>query len=79
MFDRVKGQAAQGTQWMTGAVGNGVWTGIALRDVLALAGTTAEAVSVLLVGLDTESPEGGWRRLCQSRRRLIPIHSWHTG
>ena len=28
MFDLVKGQPAQGTQWMTGAVGNGEWTGV---------------------------------------------------
>ena len=62
MFDLVKGQAAKDTQWKTGAVGNGVWTGVSLRYVLELAGVTADAVSVLLVGLDTESPEGGWRR-----------------
>lgn len=62
MFDLVKGQAAQGTQWMTGAVGNAAWTGVAIRDVLALAGVNDDAASVLLVGLDSDSPEGGWRR-----------------
>ena len=63
MFDIVKGQAAQGTQWGTGAIGNGEWTGASLRDVLILAGITNAAVSVLLIGQDTESPEGGFRRV----------------
>ncbi len=72
MFDLVKGQAAQGTQWLTGAVGNGVWTGVSLRDALELAGVTADAASVLLVGLDTESPEGGWRRALPIAKALDP-------
>ncbi len=63
MFDLVKGQAAKGTQWKTGAVGNGVWTGAAMRDVLERAGITEEAASVLLIGLDTGSPEEGFRRV----------------
>ena len=63
MFDLVKGQAAKGTQWKTGAVGNGVWTGATMRDVLERAGITEEAVSVLLIGLDTGSPEEGFRRV----------------
>ncbi len=62
MFDRVQGRAAEGTQWGTGGVGNGEWTGVALRDVLDLAGIRDDAVSVLLVGLDRESPEEGFRR-----------------
>ena len=61
MFDLLKGQKASGTQWMTGAVGNGEWVGVALRDVLTLAGIEDSAVSVLLVGLDRESPEEGFR------------------
>lgn len=63
MFDLVKGQPAQGTQWMTGAVGNGEWTGVPLREVLTLAGITQDAVSVLLIGLDKDSPEEGFRRV----------------
>ncbi len=63
MFDLVKGRPAQGTQWMTGAVGNGEWTGVSLREVLTLAGITEQAVSVLLVGLDRDSPEEGFRRV----------------
>ncbi len=72
MFDLVKGQAASGTQWMTGAVGNAVWTGVSLRDVLELAGVTSDAASVLLVGLDAESPEGGWRRALPIEKALEP-------
>ena len=63
MFDLVKGRPAQGTQWMTGAVSNGDWTGVSLRDVLTLAGITKETVSVLLIGLDADSPEEGFRRV----------------
>jgi len=63
MFDRVQGRAAEGTQWGTGGVGNGEWTGVALRDVLDFAGIRPDAVSVLLIGLDTESPEEGFRRV----------------
>ena len=72
MFDLVKGQAASGTQWMTGAVGNAAWTGVALRDVLELAGVSADAVSVLLVGLDADSPEGGWRRALPIEKAMDP-------
>ena len=57
---------------MTGAVGNGTWTGVSLRDVLALAGVTADAVSALLVGLDADSPEGGWRRALPIEKALEP-------
>ena len=62
MFDLVKEQAAKGTQWKTGAVSNGLWTGTPLGEVLERAGITEEAVSVLLVGLDSGSPEEGFRR-----------------
>ncbi len=61
MFGILQGREAKGTQWERGAIGNGEWTGVALRDVLTLAGITDEAVSVLLVGLDTEAPENGFR------------------
>ena len=63
MFDLVKGQAAKGTQWGTGAVSNGKWTGTALHDVLVRAGIMDGAVSVLLIGLDNGSPEEGFRRV----------------
>ena len=63
MFDLVKGQTAKGTQWGTGAVSNGRWTGAALRDALVRAGITDGAVSVLLIGLDSGSPEEGFRRV----------------
>ncbi len=61
MFNLVNGQKASGTQWMTGAIGNGEWVGASLRDVLTLAGIRDNAHSVLLVGMDVESPEGGFR------------------
>ena len=72
MFDLVKGQTATGTQWQTGGVSNGEWGGVALGEVLKLAGITEQAVSVLLIGLDTESPEGGFRRVIPVEKALHP-------
>ena len=72
MFDRLQGRAAKGTQWGTGAVGNGVWLGVSLADVLTLAGITDDARSVLLVGLDEGAPEGGFRRVVTSEKAMHP-------
>ena len=72
MFNLLNGQETSGTQWMTGAVGNGEWVGAALRDVLTLAGIDDSAVSVLLVGLDTESPEDGFRYVLPVEKAMHP-------
>ena len=72
MFDLVNGQETEGTQWRTGGVSNGEWVGTPLRDVLKLAGITDDAVSVLLVGLDTESPEKGFRSVIPVEKALHP-------
>ncbi len=72
MFDLLKGRKASGTQWMTGAIGNGEWVGVALRDVLTLAGIRAGAVSVLLVGLDAGSPEEGFRYVLPVEKAMHP-------
>ena len=72
MFDTLHGQAASGTQWGTGGISNGEWVGVRLRDVLEMAGIRDEAVSVLLVGLDTESPENGFRRAISAEKAMHP-------
>ena len=72
MFDLVKGRAAGGTQWGPGGIGNGVWTGVSLWDVLAAAGVREDAVSVLLIGLDAESPEQGFRRVLPIEKARHP-------
>ena len=72
MFDLVNGESTEGTQWRTGGVSNGEWVGTPLRDVLKLAGITDDAVSVLLVGLDTESPEKGFRSVIPVEKALHP-------
>ena len=72
MFDLVKGQKATGTQWKTGGVGCAEWTGVSLRDVLQLAGISDDAANVLLIGLDTESPEEGFRRVLPAEKALHP-------
>ena len=72
MFDIVNGQKADGTQWERGAVGNGEWIGVPLRDVLTRAGITEEAAGVLLIGLDEESPEDGFRRAMSVEKAMHP-------
>ena len=72
MFDLVQGRAAAGTQWKTGGVSNGEWVGASLKDVLELAGIRDDAVSVLLMGLDAESPEGGFRRVISIDKAMHP-------
>ena len=72
MFGLVQGRQATGTQWMTGGVSNGEWVGVPLRDVLTSAGITDDAVSVLLIGLDTGSPEQGFRRALPVAKALHP-------
>lgn len=41
-----------GAQWRHGAMGNALWTGVALRDVLSRAGVLPGAVAVRFAGLD---------------------------
>ena len=72
MFEILNGQATSGTQWGTGGIGNAEWTGVPLRDVLAAAGIGPDAVSVLLVGLDAEAPEGGFRRVLPAQKAMHP-------
>ena len=72
LFGIVNGRESSGTQWMTGAVGNGEWVGARLSDVLTLAGVREDAVSVLLVGLDTESPEEGFRFVLPVEKAMHP-------
>lgn len=61
-FGSTMGKPARGTQWARGGVGMAIWTGVPLRDVLNRAGITDAALDVQLIGLDDESPEGGFRR-----------------
>ena len=72
MFDLVNGRAARGTQWGTGAVSNGEWTGVSLRNVLKLSGITGDAVSMLMIGLDAKSPERGFRRVLPVEKAMHP-------
>ncbi len=72
MFEKLNGQTTTGTQWGLGAVGSGEWTGVSLWDVLMEAGIKADARSVLLVGLDAKSPEGGFRRALPVEKAMHP-------
>jgi DMSO/TMAO reductase YedYZ molybdopterin-dependent catalytic subunit len=48
-----------GGQWGNGAMGNALWTGIRLRDILNAAGVKSGSVEVQFQGLDTgKGPEG---------------------
>ena len=72
MFDVVNGQVAQGDQWKTGAVGNAEWTGVPLGDVLRAADIRDEAASVMLIGMDIDSPEAGFRRVIPVAKAIHP-------
>lgn len=43
---------AEGAQWERGAVGNAIWAGVRLKDVLERAGLKSEATDVILTGTD---------------------------
>jgi DMSO/TMAO reductase YedYZ molybdopterin-dependent catalytic subunit len=47
-----------GAQWENGAMGNALWTGVRLRDVLDRAGVKSGAVAVRFKGLDEPVVEG---------------------
>lgn len=47
-----------GAQWGHGAMGNAVWQGVRLKDVLDLAGVRPGAIAVRFGGLDTPPTEG---------------------
>lgn len=47
----------EGVQWGLGAAGCGAWTGVPLRDVLALAGLKPDAVELVFEGADHGIPE----------------------
>ena len=55
--------------WLVEAVGTGEWTGVALDEVLAAAGLTADAVEVRLTGAD-RGVEGGVE---QAYQRSLPV------
>ena len=72
MFDLVNGRVAKGDQWKTGAVGNATWTGVPLGEVLRAAGIRDEAASVMLIGMDIDSPEAGFRRVIPVAKAMDP-------
>lgn len=49
-----------GAQWTNGAMGNALWTGVRLRDVLDRAGVAPGALAVRVKGLDRPPPEAPW-------------------
>ena len=72
MFEILQGQQTEPTQLGIGAVGNAEWTGVALADVLEAAGIKSSAFCVLLVGLDSGAPEGGFRRALPVWKAMDP-------
>jgi DMSO/TMAO reductase YedYZ molybdopterin-dependent catalytic subunit len=58
-FTTQQGQSVAGTAWTLGAVGTVRWNGVRLRDVLAAAGISPDAVSIQATGLDDPFVSGG--------------------
>jgi len=46
-------RALPGVQWAHGAIGNAIWTGVRLRDVLQKVGVASDALEVVFDGADT--------------------------
>jgi DMSO/TMAO reductase YedYZ molybdopterin-dependent catalytic subunit len=55
--------------WLSEAVGTAEWTGVALTDVLDLAGVAADAVDVVFAGAD----HGVERGVAQDYQRSLPV------
>ena len=71
-FELLQGRAATGTQWGRGGVGMAEWSGVPLGEVLRLAGLRDDAVEAQLIGLDSGSPEEGFRRPIPLAKALDP-------
>ncbi len=61
-------QKASGNPWTVGGVGNAVWAGVWLRDVLNLAGLADHAAHISFEGMDTPLGKAGIKFI-----RSIPI------
>lgn len=62
------GPRVPGAQWGNGAIGNALWTGVRLRDVLDRAGIAAGAVQVRFAGLDRPPGAAPWFA------KSLPLH-----
>ncbi len=71
-FELLLGQVATGTQWGRGGIGMAEWGGVPLGEVLRLAELRDDAVEAQLIGLDSESPEEGFRRPIPIAKALDP-------
>ena len=60
------------TKWLTGGVGNAVWTGVSLRTLLEMAELDPATVEVNAKGLDQGAPEGGVNRPIPLEKALDP-------
>jgi DMSO/TMAO reductase YedYZ molybdopterin-dependent catalytic subunit len=49
----------EGLQWQNGAVGNALWSGVLLREILAAAGVKEDAAEVVLIGADSGLIDAG--------------------
>ncbi|MEM7115063.1 MAG: molybdopterin-dependent oxidoreductase [Chloroflexota bacterium] len=79
LFERVMGHSIETpddgfgmTKWLTGGVGNAVWTGVSLCTLLELAELDPDTVEVNAIGLDAEAPEGGVNRPIPIAKALDP-------
>ena len=64
-----------GGQWGNGAMGNALWTGVALREILDMAGLKTGSLQIQMQGLETgQGPEGyGSNRFLKSLDLSNPV------
>lgn len=71
-FAIVQGETPDGTPWLTGGVGNAIWSGVPLHCVLEGAGLRPDAINLLCIGADRDAPEEGFRRVLPIAKALDP-------
>jgi hypothetical protein len=67
-----------GGEWANGAMGNALWTGVRLRDVLDKAGVKAGAVQVRFKGLDAYAMNGEELPLVNGFPLRLVVPGWYA-
>ena len=79
LFDRIMNRPIEEspdgfgmTKWLTGGVGNAIWTGVPLKILLEMAEVDHDTVAVNAIGLDEGAAEGGVSRPITLEKAMDP-------